>query len=415
MGRFFLHPKVNIIFIVFFSLGVYLSLFVTTISADFSLSNIPSSVNSDQEVEANVSLSLQGQDNKKYYLEGALKKDDGSNYFGLTFNDSDWVAYSPGSFTNLKPITTDASGTWSGSLRFKVDSTSPYYKGSGNYVFQIKRFTEGGSSSWSDNSVTLTISGSEPEPSPSSSPSSSSPPPAGSISQNGFSVNSDKTSFYSSDIIHLTIQLGGLSSNSKFYLKPALVKSGSTNYFGLTKIGSNWVKNSQIYSEQLPFTSDASGNWSGLVEFKVDPDDSGFTSSGAYILKVGKYSSSGSGPTWSPDITVSITDNTPKASPSSGSGGSTSLNSASPKPSSTATTTSKTTLNSVSSSGGGLEQFSNGHLDKLPKIGTTSGEASKAGSVLVKNNQQINWLVFVFGGGLILVSAASGVAYFKLK
>lgn len=404
MGRYILTASIP-----FF---LYLFGIVASVSAAFSVSNVPSAATSGQEMEVNVELSLQGQDNKKYYLEGAIKKDDGSNYFGLTFNDIDWVGYTSSSFSNLKAVTTDASGSWSGSLRFKVDPTSPYYKGSGNYIFQVKRFTEAGSSSWSDNTVTLAISGADPSVAPSTSPNPSSQP-AGTVGQAGFVINTDKGAFNSSDSLNISVQLSGQNGNSKFYLKPALTKSGSSNYFGLTKVGSSWIKNSQSYSDQLAITTDASGSWSVQIEFKVDPDDSGFTGTGEYILKVGRYSASGSGPTWSPELVVNITDNTPRttASPK-----------ASSSPSSTKTATASPTTKGSPS---GVNQtifaassgsFYNNSLGQLPKIGSVAGESTKsAENVLVKSNQQLNWIVMAIGGGLLLVSAAAGFYYFKIK
>jgi hypothetical protein len=387
--------------------------------ASATVSNIPSSINSDQEIEVQVELSLQGQDNKKYFLEGALKKDDGSSYFGLTFNDSDWVAYTSSNFSSLKVITTDSNGNWSGSLKFKVDSLSSDYKGSGNYVFQVKRFTEAGSNSWLDTSATIAITAVEPSPSPTPEEeevnSISTPAESAPIS---FSQTPDQLLFFSSNNINVTVQVNGLAANTKYYFKPALYQSGSSNYFGLTKVGSAWIKNSQSYSDQFSVMTDSSGNWTGEIEFKVDPEDSGFNGTGDYILKVGRYSATGTGPTWSNQTTVNVTDDTPEptSTPSSSSPIS-SHSTSSPKPTVTAAPKASPNAANFQSAGGSLANLlSNGQF-KLPSIGTVSAESTKSGkeSVLVKGKQQVNWLVFIFGGGLILVSFAAAFYYFKIR
>ena len=99
-----------------------------------------------------------------------------------------------------------------------------------------------------------------------------------------------------------------LSSNpiTTFYLKGAFKKSESSNYFGHTKVGSSWIKNGSPYQDQYKITTDSSGKWSGIIEVQPDVLDSGYEGSGDYIFKVGRYTSSGSGPTWSNESNIKI-------------------------------------------------------------------------------------------------------------
>jgi hypothetical protein len=411
----------SIIFSLVITIISYFVVFSSNAFAAFTVSNIPSSINSDQEIEVNVELSLQGQANKKYYLEGALKKDDGQNYFGLTFNDSEWVSYTASNFTTLKPITTDSAGSFIGNLKFKIDTSSSYYKGNGTYIFQLKRFTEAGSSSWSDNSSTMEVLDVQPSatpspfPSPTSSPSPSTEP-IGTTTKPDFIISPDKVNFYSAESLIISIQLSGLEAGSNYYLKPALIKGGSSNYFGLTKVNGSWTKNTQSYSEQYTITTDSSGSWSGNIEFKVDPDDSGFTGSGSYILKTGRYSATGSGPTWSNEVTVDIIDNTPKATSTPASSSTTP--SSTPQASILGSTTksslpkSLTTQKSTGHSLAGSED--NFKLPNLSSIlGASVAASEKNPSVLVRG--QNNLLQITLGIGLILVSIAAVFYYFRIK
>lgn len=168
----------------------------------------------------------------------------------------------------------------------------------GTWYWRIK--SKDASGTWSDWSSVWSFildptSSSSPSPSPNSSPTSSF-----TISNIPTEINSDQTFRVSANL--------SLSANpnSKFYLKEAFRVSGSSNYFGLTKVGSSWIKNSQTYSDQYSITTDANGNWSGNLEIQPDVFDSGYDGNGDYLFKIGRYTSEGSGPTWSNEVTIKI-------------------------------------------------------------------------------------------------------------
>lgn len=265
-----------------------------------TISNTPSSI-TDQPFSVNVSIA--GASTGTNYLRANLFPPNTTNYFGYTFNGASYVNSSD--YSQYYPINIDSSGSWSGTIQAKNDSSSGYYTGAGNYSLKIRRYTSSGSSYTWSNELTLTIT--EPTPTPSPSPTTQpaptptpTPTTQFTISNIPSSINSDQ-SFIVDTILNLPA-----NPNSDYYLKGAFLKDGSSNYFGLTQVSSLWVKNSSTYTSQQKITTDSSGSWSGKLSVQPDISDSGFTGTGQYTFKVGRYTSAGSGPTWSNDLTTNI-------------------------------------------------------------------------------------------------------------
>lgn len=119
-------------------------------SSSFTISNLPAQINSDQSFSISVNLSLPNNPNTTYYLAGAFKIAGGNRYFGLTKSGSDWIKYSSENFSNQYKIITNSFGAWTGNLEVKPDTSDSDYKGLGNYVFKIARYTQAGSQTWSN-------------------------------------------------------------------------------------------------------------------------------------------------------------------------------------------------------------------------------------------------------------------------
>lgn len=193
--------------------------------------------------------------------------------------------------------------------------TNTYYTpklSDGIWYWRVKaKNSDGIWSNWSDTwSFNLTTSTSTTTPTPSPSPTPASPvneptptsnsssadssssPSSFTISNIPSQINSDQSFSVS---VNLTLPN---NTNSTFYLKGAFKKPEGSNYFGLTKVNSSWIKNGSSYSNQYLITTNSTGNWSGNLEVKPDSEDSGFIGSGDYIFKLARYTSSGSGPTW---------------------------------------------------------------------------------------------------------------------
>lgn len=123
----------------------------------FTISDLPSQINSDQSFTISVNLSLSNNPNTNFYLKGAFKKSDSSNYFGQTKVSGNWIKNSS-TYTNQYKITTDSSGNWSGNLEVKPDAEDSGFIGSDDYIFKVGRYKDSDNSSviWS-NEFTLEI------------------------------------------------------------------------------------------------------------------------------------------------------------------------------------------------------------------------------------------------------------------
>lgn len=124
-------------------------------SSSFTVSNTPSQIDSTEEFKVSVNLSLSSSPNTTFYLKGAFKKKDGSNYFGMTKFGNSWIKNNQ-TYSNQFKITTDSSGGWNGDLELQPDILDSGYDGAGDYIFKVGRYAESGSLSWS-NEVTIRI------------------------------------------------------------------------------------------------------------------------------------------------------------------------------------------------------------------------------------------------------------------
>lgn len=390
-----------------------LFVFPSKLYADFTFSVPQTAVTADEDINMDVTLSLQGQNEKVYYIEGAIKKEGSSNYFGLTWNDSSWVQYTASDFTTLKQITTDQAGKWNGSIKTKIDKNNNLFSGNGTYTLRLKRFTTGGSYYWADNFVVLTVSlisstatqaPATPAPvAPSSTPISTiSPAPQPTslftISNVPSQLNSDQ-SFSASVNLNLPN-----NHNSVYYLSGAFKKADSTRYFGLIKTSSNWIKyESANYLNQYKITTDESGHWTGTVEVKPDILDSSYKGPGDYIFKIGRYTASGSGPTWSNEAVLQIN------------GTENSENDISiPQPTSTVNS-SISSPSSVSISGTKSTQRPKmTYQNASVAAATISAQSTTSPSqVNIKNTVSINPLILI--GSILIFAGVSSIGYIYIR
>lgn len=365
--------------------------FPSNVYAEFTFTIPQTTITDEQEIDASITLSLQGQGNKTYYLEGALKKEGSTNYFGLTWNDSSWVKYTASNYTTLKSITVDSTGKWNGIVKVKIDKSSSLFTGNGNYVLRMKRFTSGGSNYWADNDIALTVTlPSSPTPIPSSPPTSA---PSSVSSTSSFTISNTSSQINSDQSFTVSVNLSlSNSPNTSFYLKGAFKKADGSNYFGQTLVSGIWVKNGATFTNQYPITTDSSGNWSGNLEIQPDSEDSGFTGTGDYIFKVGRYTSAGSGPTWSNESNIKI------VSTESGDQGGTVLSTTNPATS--PFVKGKTTASNQSKSYKEL-------IYHTASVAAATQSASPSPNVQVKSQKQLINIVPWIGGALIICGIGS--------
>ncbi len=142
------------------------------------------------------------------------------------------------------------------------------------------------------------------------------------------------------------------------------------------------------------------------MEVKPDNEDSGFTGTGDYIFKVARYTSSGSGPTWSNETTIKIistssdtqTSTLAKISP-------TSSNTPTPSTTKVVTTTSSPKTTSQLTY----------RIASVAGITTGTASATSSANIEIKNQKQINPVLWI---GLISVFAGAGslgYIYWKKK
>ncbi len=112
------------------------------------------------------------------------------------------------------------------------------------------------------------------------------------------------------DIITVSASASGLQSSSQYLQVLWTKESEAVDYFGLTRnLTDEWF----VYKSS-PTTSDLatyfysfvplSGNWSGQLEAKIDPADSGFKGQGNYLIKLAKYITSS--PSYSNSVPVAV-------------------------------------------------------------------------------------------------------------
>ncbi len=292
-----------------------------------------------------------------------------------------------------------SEGNWYWRVKAK-DSTGTWSDWSSSWSFTLTASPASGASTPQPSPSSTSNPTASPVPSSSSSSSSSGSSSSSSSSSSIFTISGIPSEINSSESFTVSVNLS-LPNNpsANFYLKGAFKKTDGSNYFGLTKVSGSLIKNGSSYSSQYKITTDSSGNWSGSLEVKPDSDDSGFTGTGDYIFKVGRYTNSGSGPTWSNENSIRIVGTSSSDSPDP-----TTAPTISPS-----TSTIKTKTTSVTSPTIKLE----------PKIGSVAGEATVAAqkstpsATLEVKDSKINFLPWIGAGFIIFGAASLGFIYYR--
>lgn len=274
-----------------------------TISAP---TNVPSEVVINQTFSFNSSLT-NIQTGETYFIKCRLGSSSSNLVDGQTYNSTtnSWLS-DTGAWTDMPAITTSGiSVTFPIQCRVKSGSIAEQKV---LYSRACLKKSDGtcGTSFQSSSGVNF-IADAEPSPSPTASPTPSPSSSSSSSTTSSFTISGVPSTLDSDKSFSASINLSLPNyPNTKFYLKGVFKKPDSSNYFGQTKVNSSWIKNSSTYSDQFSIITDSSGNWSGTIDVQIDSFDSGYTGSGDYIFKVGRYSDSGSGPTWSNEQNIKI-------------------------------------------------------------------------------------------------------------
>ncbi len=273
----------------------------------------------------------------------------------------------------------------------------------GTWYWRVK--AKDSSGTWSDwsNTWAFTLASSTPSPGVTSTPTSTPTPttsPTSLPSTSSFTISGSPSQINADQSFNVSVNLS-LPNNpsTSFYLKGAFKKSGGSNYFGLTKVSGNWVKNGSSYSSQYQITTDSSGNWSDNLEVKPDSEDSGFTGTGDYIFKVGRYTSTGSGPTWSNEETIKIIGAAQESDPTE------TISDTSLSPSSTISPSIKSIVTSSQIKSSGKTEY------KVASIAgvTATATPSVTPSTEVKSQKQTNLPLII---GILLIISGLGLFFF---
>lgn len=121
-----------------------------------------------------LTASISGASTGTNYLRVDIYKDGTVNYFGETFNNSDWYNGSDGK--QYLPISVQSGSFWNGTIQARIGSPSTAeYDGIGSYKARIRRYTSSGypgSEDANNSSVAVVISIPTSTPTPSPTPTS---------------------------------------------------------------------------------------------------------------------------------------------------------------------------------------------------------------------------------------------------
>lgn len=137
----------------------------SVLAASIVTSSDKTNLGVDEELSVSTTFSISQPDGTQYYLRGVFYKSGTFDYCGYVWNGSGW--FSEG-WINFLPVTIQ-NGSWSGTLKAKVDPSDSGCKESGSYLFKIQRFTSSGNSALSSddqNEITLNVSIPTPTPTP---------------------------------------------------------------------------------------------------------------------------------------------------------------------------------------------------------------------------------------------------------
>src|SRR3989338_7150057 len=115
--------------VVFFAFLFFLHFANPALAVTITISDYPSTITEDSFT---ITASISGATTGTNYLRIDLFKDGTTNYFGETFNNTDW--YGGSTYSQYLAASMVSGITWSGSIQGRIGSpTSTEYEGSSGY------------------------------------------------------------------------------------------------------------------------------------------------------------------------------------------------------------------------------------------------------------------------------------------
>ena len=130
-----------------------------------SIINYPSTITTDSFT---ITASISGATTATNYLRIDMYKDGSNNYFGETYNGSDW--YGGSTYSQYYAISVVSGTFWNGTIMGRIGSPSTTdYDGTGTYKIRVRRYTNAGgyTSSEASNSaqvIAISVPTSTPTP-----------------------------------------------------------------------------------------------------------------------------------------------------------------------------------------------------------------------------------------------------------
>lgn len=312
----------------------------------------------------------------------------GSCFKNEVDNNSDFSSAEKSTYTNNFNYSPQglSEGVWNWRVKAK-DKSEKWSEWSNIFKFTITAQSAAASPTNPDPQTTTT-----PQPSPLSSSSKK--------SSGHFEIKDIPSEINSDQEFDISVSLNlPEKTNTGFYLKGAFKKSDSSNYFGFTLNG-DWVKNNSSYSSQYKIATDSEGKWAGKIKVRPDSLDSGFDGSGNYILKVGRYSDSGSGPVWSNELNIKINEvKSPSLYPSE-------------KPEEITEEEEK----KIDLSASLVKTPENNYIIKIASVAGEAGKSDNINSDQIEispEEKNINWFLIILGVGIL--SGGAGLAFLKIR
>lgn len=132
---------------------LYLLVAQPVLAVTITLSNVPSTVSTDQFT---FNASISGASAGTNYLRVDLYKDSTTNYFGQTYGVNGW--YGDSDYAQYLPITIVSGQIWTGQIQARVGNpTITQYDGNGIYRLRLRRYTSSGNYTSSEADTTSTI------------------------------------------------------------------------------------------------------------------------------------------------------------------------------------------------------------------------------------------------------------------
>jgi hypothetical protein len=150
---------------------VYLLNISQIFAGSFAITDLPETVDAASVFYLDYTYICSGCEKKPNYFFGALKASDSARFFGLNQVGDQWINYEADKNALLYSFASpSAEGTWSGHLAIKpidTNNITTLFKGAGNYILKIFRYTPSSSSDTFEIPIILTITPfSTPTPTP---------------------------------------------------------------------------------------------------------------------------------------------------------------------------------------------------------------------------------------------------------